>query len=445
MPYSFIYKFIEKNHFQEILKNTGWLLFDRLARLIMSLFIGILLARYLGPNNFGLLNYALAYVAIISVISNMGLDSVVIKELTINPKSESIILGSAWGLKIIGAIATVIICSSTVLEFSSNGEKVLLIITLILSFGSLFQTADVIDFLYQAKMKSNLSVISRSGAFFIASLVKLFLIYFEASLIIFALATILEFIVCGIMYIYTYQIAGGDVKKWKFNGLQAFLLIKASWPLFFSGILVLIYIKIDQIMIGNMLGNRDLGIYSVAVRITEIWYFIPMAITSAVFPTIIKLKAEDENGYLKILEYLYLLMMWLAVALAFILTFTASPLVEKLFGANYVDAATVVKIQCWSAIFIFSGLVSNQWYLLEGKVHFVFYRNILGVFINVTLNLFAIPRLGIEGSAFATLITQLIISYMFDFVNASTRNIFYIRTKIFFLFIPMTYNIIFKK
>jgi PST family polysaccharide transporter len=442
MPFSLIHEFIGKAHFNSIIKNGGWLLFDKIFRLITSLFVGIYLARYLGPMDFGLLNYAMAYVAIFSVIANLGLDSIVIKELSAKPELDPVILGSAWVLKIMGAIFSIVLGMSTVIFFGSSNGGLLLIIVLTLSLGGIFQTADVIDFIYQAKMKAKLSTICRSGAFFIASLVKLFLIYIDASLIAITLASLLEFVISAVSFVYTYQLTGGEIRKWIFKKSEALRLLKEGWPLFFSGILVLIYLKIDQVMIGSMLGNTAVGIYSVAVKLSEVWYFIPTAITAAVFPAIVKLKGENELAYSKVLEYLYLLMMWLSVLVAIPLTFFSSFIVDLLFGNSYAEASTVLQIQCWSGIFIFSGLVSNQWYLLNGKSHYIFYRNALGVFINIVLNFFLIPIYGIEGSAFATLVTQIIVSYLFDLINPSTRHIFYLRTKIYLFFIPITYKII---
>jgi PST family polysaccharide transporter len=191
-------------------------------------------------------------------------------------------------------------------------------------------------------------------------------------------------------------------------------------------------------MIGQMLGDERLGVYSAAVRLTEVWYFIPVAITSSVFPAIVSAKKTGEAKYYDSLEQLYLLMVWLALGVAIPITVFAEPIVELVFGPEYRDGATVLAIQCWSGLFIFAGLVSNHWYLLENLSHYTLYRHLLGAGMNIAINLVLIPRYGIDGAAIATLITQFITSYMFDLLNRPTKILFRIKSRYFFLFLPIT-------
>lgn len=445
MIYSLYCMIKEKTHLHAVIRSGGWLFFDKVFRLLLGLFVGISLARYLGPERFGLLNYAMAYVAIFSVIANLGLDSIVVRDLSERSGRENLIVGTAWTLKIMGALISIIFCLLTVTFWDPTSNSLLISIVFLLSLGSIFQTADVIDFIYQARMNSKLSVITRSGAFFASSSFKLFLIYMNADLTTFAFASSLEVALAAAIFVWTYLESGGKMAQWEFSRVEALRLLREGWPLFFSGILVLLYLKIDQIMIGNMLDSTQVGIYSVAVKLTEVWYFMPVVITTAIFPMIVNLKSRGGIAYSQALEYLYILMMWLSLTVALSLTFFSEHIVQILFGNSYIEASSVVKIQCWSGIFIFSGLVSNQWYLLEGKGHYIFYRNVLGVCINVVLNIALIPKFGINGSAYATLITQIIISYLFDALSPNSRELFYLRTRVFIFFIPMTYKIFIKK
>jgi PST family polysaccharide transporter len=203
--------------------------------------------------------------------------------------------------------------------------------------------------------------------------------------------------------------------------------------------------KIDQVMIGQMLGDDDVGIYSAAVRLTEVWYFIPMVITSSVFPVIVQAKKHGDEAYKAILQKLFLLMIWLSLGVACLIMVFAQPFVSLFFGQEFIRAAGPLAIQCWAGIFIFAGLVSNQWYLLENLSRYTLYRNIFGAGINVVLNFLFIPRLGINGAALATLLTQLGTSYLFDGINSKTRPMFRMKSKYFFLFLPITYKLMTKK
>lgn len=425
-----------------MVKNSGWLLADKVARLGVGLVVGVWLARYLGPKEFGIYNYVIAYVSIIAILQSIGLDTVVIKRLALEPNSENKILGTSCAMKFGGAIVSIIISCATILPLSKDTSGNLLSITFALSIGAIFQTSDVIDFLYQARMKSNISVVVRSTSYFVIAIVKMLLIYMNVGLVWFALATTLELGLMAAGYLYTYYLYGGNVRNWRFSYKEAASLLKEAWPLFFSSMLVMLYIKIDQVMIANIVGEIELGIYSVAVRLTEIWYFIPMAISSAVFPTLIRLKNSEIDGYKKVLENLYLLMTVLSVIVAICLSFMSTFLVENLFGDSYERASGVIIIQCWSGLFIFSGLISNQFYQLEGLSHLIFTRNVIGLSLNVLLNYLLIPVYGIIGSAIATLLTQIVASYLFDLLNRSTRDLFLMRTKVYFNFIPMSYRLI---
>ena len=436
-----IRKMMKRQYLMKVLKNSNWLFFDKIFRLITSLIVGVMLARYLGPKNFGLLNYSLAYVAIFSMLANLGLDAVVIKDLSTKERSQNQILGTTFLLKFSGAFLTLLL-SFLIMFFYNSENHMLLLLTAIVSLGVFFQAFDAIDFYYQANFQSKNVVLFKGLPYLVINFVKLILIVNKAPLLFFACTAALEVFLGAIGLLISYRVDGFSVRKWSCSWFEAKRLLNESWPLFFSGFLVLIYIKIDQVMIGNMLGAEALGVYSVAVKLIEAWYFIPMVITTSVFPVLVNLRSNDIDGYYKLIQNLYLLMMWLSFTVAMTLTFSASFLISHVFGSQYSKAADVVVIQCWSGIFIFSGLVSNNWYLLEKLSHLNLYRHIVGVFLNVILNIYLIPIYGIVGGGFATLITQFFVSYLIDLFNVKTRSLFYIRTRIYLFFIPISYQML---
>jgi PST family polysaccharide transporter len=431
-------------NFKSILLNSGWLVFDKIFRLTLGLLVGVLTARYLGPERLGLLNYAIAFVSFFAVIANLGLDSIIVRDISDHKNGVNVTLGTACLLRLVtSAISFVFACGA--IYFYRPGNALLFYLVALFSFTVFFQAFDVIDYFYQARLRSRIPVWIKCIAFLVSGLIKLLLIYYGAPLIAFAWASLFEFFMICIGMILAYHLLEFKISFWRFDFSLAKRMILEGWPLLFSGVLVTIYLRVDQIMIGNMLGDKELGIYSVAVRLTEIWSFIPMAITASVLPLVVNAKNNNTARYYQILEHLYLLMLWLSLSIALILTFSSGIIINILFGPEYSDAKNVVIIQCWSGVFIFAGLVSNHWYLLEGKNKLTFYRQVTGVLMNVVLNLVLIPRLGISGAAWATLITQIFISYFFDLINKSTRPIFFIRSKIYLLFIPITYNLVFKK
>ena len=424
-------------HLKDVIGNTAWLFADRVLRIAVGMLVALWVARYLGPTQFGGLNYALAFAALFSAFANLGLDSIVIRNIVREPACADETLGTAFALKLFGGFVTLALSALAIHLARPAGDPARALVVIIAA-GNIFQAFDTIDFWFQSQVRSKFTVSARNAAFLLVSLVKIALILAKAPLLAFVWAAAGEIVLGAYGLIVAYRLAGHTLNGWRFALPRARELLGQSWPLFLSAAFVTLYIRIDQVMIGQMLGDRDVGIYSAAARLTEAWYFIPLAITSSVFPAVVSAKQQGEARYYQRLEQLFLLMVWLAVAVAIPTMLLARPLVRILFGEEYRGAATVLAIQCWSGLFIFSGLVSNQWYLLENLNHYTLYRHILGAALNVGLNLLLIPRAGIKGAAIATLATQFLSSYLFDALHRRTWAVFRIKSRCFFLFIPMT-------
>lgn len=422
---------------QQVIANTGWLFADKIIRMGAGLLVGVWVARYLGPAQFGLFNYALAFVALFSIIANLGLDSIVVRDLVHDPERRDETLGTAFSLKLIVGSATFVLTLGAIcLLRPAEGTTHWLVG--IIALGTIFQAFDTVDFWFQAQVRSKYSVYAKNAAFLIATSIKVVMILLHAPIVAFAWAGLAETVCGAVGLVIAYRSAGYFLRSWRASLALATGLLRDSWPLMLSGVVVMVYIKIDQIMLGEMLGNREVGIYSAAVRLSEVWYFIPMAITSSVFPAIVTAKKSDEAEYYKRLRKLYLLMVWLSLGVAIPVTLFAGEIVQLVFGEQYRQAAGALSINCWAGLFIFSGLVSNHWYLLEKLNHLTLYRHVVGAGANIGLNLVLIPRYGVNGAAAATLLTQFVTSYLFDLLNKPTRILFRIKTQYFLLFIPIT-------
>lgn len=424
-------------HLQKAIGNTAWLFADRISRMTIGMLVALWVARYLGPAQFGGFNYALAFAALFSAFANLGLDSIVIRNIVRDPTCAQETLGTAFALKLVGAFVTLLLSTVTIRLLRSPDDSALLMVAIIAA-GNIFQAFDTIDFWFQSQVRSKFTVSARNAAFLLSSVIKVLLILTKAPLLAFVWVGVGEVFLGACGLIVAYRLAGHRLDDWSFSLFRARELLRQSWPLFLSAAFVTLYIRIDQVMVGQMMGDRDVGIYSAAARLTEAWYFIPMAITSSVFPAVVAAKQQGEASYYDRLEKLLLLMVWLSLAIAIPSTLLADPIVRFLFGPEYQGAAAVLAVQCWSGLFIFSGLVSNQWYLLEDLNHYTLYRHVLGAGINVGLNLVLIPRYGIKGAALATLTTQLLSSFLFDAFSRRTRIVFRIKSRCFFLFLPIT-------
>jgi len=196
-----------------------------------------------------------------------------------------------------------------------------------------------------------------------------------------------------------------------------------------SSIAVMIYMKIDQIMIGQMLGNDAVGIYSAAVRISEIWYFIATAVAASVLPTILEAKKNNEAQYRLRLQALFDLMTWIAIIVALPVTFFAMPLVTMLFGAEYSEAGGVLAIHVWATVFVFLGVAGGNWFLAENQQLISLQRTALGAVVNVLLNILLIPMMGVVGAAWATLIAYAVAAMLSDATQHATRDMFMMKIR----------------
>lgn len=397
--------------------------------MVVGLFVGIWVARYLGPENFGLFSYAQSFVGLFAVIATLGLDSIVIRELVKDESKRDILLGTAFRLKLIGALLVLIFLAVAIK--SSHQDALTTLLVFVIASATVFQSFKVIDFYFQSKVLSKYIVYVNIVSLFISSLVKVALILNEAPLIHFAYTILFDSFVlaCGFLYVYRYN--KFFTNRWQFDAKIALSLLKDSWPLILSGIVISIYMKIDQIMIKEMLNAEAVGQYAAAVRLSEAWYFIPAVIAGSLFPAIVNAKKISEELYYARLQKLYDLMVWLAIAIALPMTFFSDWLVEILYGATYNQAGNVLMIHIWAGVFVFLGVASGKWFVNENLQMLSFKRTFYGMIVNIILNVLLIPKYGISGAAVATLISQCVAAYIWDLFNIRTRVMFLMKTKSF--------------
>jgi len=403
--------------FMKYFKNTSWLLAEKILRMIVGLFVGIWVARYLGPEQFGLFSYAQSFVGLFIAVASLGLDGIIVRELVKEPQKENTLLSTAFMLKLIGAIITLIILAVAI-DLTSNDDYTNKLIFIIAS-AVIFKSFNIIDFYFQAKVLSKYIVFSNILSLFLSSLLKIYLILIQASLEAFAWVVLFDSVVVALSYFYWYRRVKRDlfIFKFTFDFNLAKSLLKDSWPLILSGLVVSIYMKIDQVMIKEMLDSEAVGNYAAAVRLSEAWYFMPIVISSSLFPAIINAKKISEKLYYARLQKLYDLMVLMAISIALPMTFLSDWVVNFLYGKQYSEAGSILMIHIWAGVFVFLGVASSKWFVAENLQKYSFYRTFSGAIVNILLNFILIPKFGIKGAAVATLISQLVASYIFNVFN----------------------------
>lgn len=408
---------------QAAVGNSGWLFADKILRMAVGLFVGAWIARYLGPEQYGLWNFSIAFTALFGAFASLGLDGIVVRELVNNPERENELLGSAFILKFIGGVIAFVI-SIFAIMIVRRREILTLWLVMFSAAGFIFQSVNVIGLYFQSRVQSKYTVYAANGAFILMTIIKIILLLISAPLIAFAVVGLSEVATTAIFLLIAYRFNHHNIRAWRYDETIALNLLRDSWPLILSILAIMIYMRIDQIMIGQMLGDKQVGLFSAAVKISELWNIIPVAIVSSVFPLIINYKNKNENTYYKNLQKLFNLMSMYGVGVAIVMTFSSRAIVELLFGAAYAPTATVLMIHIWAGVFVALGIASETWLVAENLQKYSFYRTLNGSFANIALNVFLIPKYGIDGAAVATILSYGVSVFSIG-LNVNCRVIFF--------------------
>jgi len=384
------------------LPNTGWLLGDRLLRMAVSMAVSVWVARYLGPEVFGRYNFAIAFALLFGPLGLAALDRIVVRELVRAPGSRGEILGSAFALRLVGGAAAGLLATGT-MALLRRGDGEMLAMVAILSGGLVVQAFDVVDWWNQSRYASRRSVLATGAGFLLAAALRVVLILQHAPVIAFAWAWSAELAIGSVGLALTHARGDGVVPaRWRLDGARLAMLARDGWPLLFSSLMVIVYTRIDQVMLGQMKQSAELGLYAVAVRLVEVWYLVPAAIVTSVFPGIVELHGRDEATFHDRLQKLYNLMVAISYAVAIPTTFLAPWVVRLLFGAEYAAAAPMLAVLVWSLPFTSLGLARGAYLNTMNWNREYLVTVTAGCVVNVALNLLLIPRLGGMGAVIAS-------------------------------------------
>ncbi len=430
---SILEKIRQRSGLRASLSNIGWLSGDRILRMFGGVIVGTAVARYLGPGQFGLLNYGLAIYGLFNIASNLGLDFLVVREVALDESREQNILGTAFALKAIASVLTTLAAVAAT-RFLEPRNTTLLIIVALMSFASISQAFDVVDYFFQAHTKSRYSVVPRNVVFIAASVARLVCVFLHVSLLVFAWIAAFEVLFSEIGLGIAYMRFRRCFPRWKWHLPEAKALLAESWPLLVSSLMVMLYMRSDQILLGKFSTTIAVGQYTAAVRLSEIWYAIPIVICTSVMPKLLKGREQNQAQYYARLQRLYDSMVLLSVVVAVCTQFAGPLAVRLLYGRQYAASAGILAIHIWTGVFVFVGCVSGQQFIQEKLTVSSMQRTLLGAVVNVVLNLLWIPLWGGIGSALATLVAQGIASYGADFLDPGTRHIFRMKTRAYLRF-----------
>jgi O-antigen/teichoic acid export membrane protein len=449
-----ILSYKDNQDFLKYFKNTSWLFGEKVLRIVVGIFVGVWIARYLGPERFGLFSYAQSFAGLFVVIANLGLDGIIVRELVKNESRRDEIIGTAFWLKLIGAIAVLCILVISI-QFTSDDRYTNILIFIIAS-AAIFQSFNVIDFYFQSKVLSRYVVFANVISLLISSLVKIVLIILEAPVVAFAWAVLFDSLVLATGLIYFYFRKSSHYKQFKekhhlklnakyltFKRKAAISLLKDSWPLIIAAMAVVIYKKIDQVMLKNILNNSiEVGYYAAAVQVTKGFSFIPSVVAQSIFPKLIS-NYQTNIDYKRIFLIINSSLIYFALFLyLFVLQFSDS-IISFLYGNEYEKTSTILILHFAVNIFIFAGVMIDKLIILENRQASITLRVLIGVVINIVLNYLLIPQYGAIGAAYATIVSQFFTSVMLLLLFKSSRKYFFWQIQSFFY--PLSKALFFLK
>lgn len=406
--------------FQKYSKNTAWMFAGKIGSMIVSFLATIYIARNLGPTNYGELSYAVSFVSIFSFIAVLGIDQILYRDLINYPEQKNKYMGSALGLRLGASIIAIILCLIFAFIFSPKDVSFYLIFLISITF--IFNSFNIISIEFQSNVESKTPSLLSLYVTIVLNILKILVIVFGKGVIYLAFVLLLEAVLYAIGYLFYRTKFYGFISDWSFDKKIAVSILKDSWPLIFSSAFALIYARIDQIMIKNMMDAKSVGLYDAAVRLSEVWYLVPNIIVISMFPAIINAKKVSEEIYHNRIKRLGILLVILSVLIALPTVLLSKFIIQIVFGSAFLGAILILQIYIWSNISTSLNMLANYYLVAENHKKTLFFSSFIGMGTNVILNLFLIPRYGMAGAAFATLISYSI-PFILIMIITKTRSI----------------------
>lgn len=403
----------------KVINNIKWILFGRIVQALLAFVVSTLSARYLGPENFGIINYAASLVSFFSPIAYLGINSVLVQEIVEKKDSEGQVLGSAITISIFSSLLCIVgvVCFATV---ANPNDGLTVIVCALYSIMLVFQATEMIQYWFQAKYLSKYTALVMLFAYIGVSIYKIALLFFGIKVQWFAVSNAFDYALASLGLIFVYKKLGGE--KFSFSMKTAKRIISKGKYYIVSGMMVTIFAHTDKIMLNSMLGSEAVGYYSISVTCAGITSFIFKAIIDSMRPLILEKKHEnDETEYKYNLAMLYSVIIYLALLQSLFISVFSKMIVGFLYGKQYLPAIPALRIITWYSAFSYLGASRDIWILAEQKQKYLWIINLIGAISNVVLNLILIPIWGIEGAAVASLLTQIFTNVILGYIIFAIR------------------------
>lgn len=403
---------------RKVVKNAGWIIFGKIFQMLLNLLVGLLTARYLGPDNYGLINYAAAYTTFFTALCTLGINSIIVKNLVDHPEEEGLTIGTTLLLRVVSSILSALMIVGFVCIMDA-GERLTITVTALYSIALLFQVFDTINYWFQSKLKSKYAAIAALISYIAMSLYRIILLIRGLDVRWFSVANSVDYIVLAVVLFVAYKRCGGP--KLSFSWKKGKQLLDSSKSFILCGLMVSIYNCTDRLMLKQMLSETAVGHYAAAVSICSMWAFVLAAIIDSLNPVIMQAHNTDSRLYIRLNKRLYSIVFYVSLAVSVVICAGAKLIITILYGEDYLPATVPLQIITWYTAFSYLGVARNAWVVCENKQRFLTPLYIGSALTNVVLNFIFIPLWGASGAAFASLITQIATIFLFPALIKNLR------------------------
>lgn len=398
---------------KRVFSNAKWIIICRIGQSLLQLIVGMITARYLGPSNYGLINYAASIVAFVLPFMQLGMPSTLVQELVDTPEKEGEIMGTAMLSNLVSGMASLVVLIGFV-SVANRGETITLIVCALYSLSLLFRAMELLTYWFQYKLKSKFPSIIMLGVSLFVSLYKIFIVVTGKSIYWFAIITSIEFVLSGFAMVIIYSRM--KTQRFQFSFPMVKRLFSRSKYFILAAAMVTVFQNTDHIMLKMMVGDSQNGFYTAAITCATIFHFLYFAIVDSMRPVILENKKALSSRYEENLSGLYGIVIYSAVVQAIAFTVLAKPIVIILYGEEYMATIQVLRVVVWQIAFSHMGTVRNIWILAEGLEKYVWRINLSGALLNIVLNAIFIPYMGAFGAALASLLTQIFTNLILNFI-----------------------------
>lgn len=410
--------------FKRYFKNTAWLYFQRFVGAIIAFFMGLYVAKYLGAERYGLLNYAMSFVFLFYPLAELIRQDIVIRELVRFKKKCFHIITQVFVLNMLGSVFMAgLICAIRYFFYSEDYLANMLIGVATIALA--LRVYAVMDWFFQSQVQSRYVVWVQTFSLLVSTVIKIVLIVVQAPVLAFAGVYVIDSMIVFALLVVAYVRMGeGRFQLLPFDFAYMKPLFLDSFPLLLSGVMIYFYTKIDQVMIQQMLGSAAVGYYALAAQFSESYYVVPLVLTASLYPALLNARHVDLSHYYERLGVFYTIIIWLGVFLSVAVFFIGPWFIDWFFKGQYGLSLGVLQIHVWAGLFVTIGIGAERWILMENLQIYSFYGKVMGAVSNVLLNLYLIPIWGINGAAVATVVSYALASFFYMALFPKTRSNF---------------------